>query len=161
MRRLASALFAVASLAAAPLAAQTHPDFSGKWELDPKSVEGAPNGMGPVSLTLTVTQDAKTIKVVQAAKTPMGDQESTTAYNVDGSESKNTLSNGGMSVELVSTGAWEGPVLVVTTKGDIQGQTLTTTERWSLDAGGKTLRLQRDLSMMGQGYSLKLAFNKQ
>lgn len=162
MRRLVPAFFALATLATlvAPLRAQTHPDFSGKWELDPKSIEGA-NGMGPVSMTLTVTQDPKTIKVVQAAKTSMGDQAATTVYNLDGSESKNTVSNGGMSVDLTSTSSWEGSVFVILTKGEVQGQALTTNERWSLAADGKTLHLQRDLSAMGQSFSMKLTFNKQ
>ena len=41
---------------AAPLAAQTaHPDFSGKWVLDPKSVESP---MPMPAATLVVVQDA-------------------------------------------------------------------------------------------------------
>jgi hypothetical protein len=159
MRRLALVLVALGTLAAR-LSAQAHPDFSGKWELDPKSIEGA-NGMGgPVSMTLTVTQDAKIIKVAQQAKTPMGENATTTSYNVDGSPSKNTVSNGGNTVELTSTGSWDGPVFVVVTKGDVQGQAVTYTERWSLGQDGKTLHLQRDISAMGQSMSLKLTFNK-
>ena len=96
MRRLVSTLFALATLAA-PLAAQTHTDFSGKWVLDPKSVE---NGMGPTSMTLTVKQDAKTITIESAATSAMGDQKSTIVYNVDGSESKNTVGGAGGSVDV-------------------------------------------------------------
>jgi len=158
MRRLALVLVALGTLAAR-LSAQTHPDFSGKWELDPKSIEGAPAG-GQVSMTLTVTQDPKIIKVAQQAKTPMGENSTTTSYNVDGSESKNTVSNGGTSVELTSTGSWDGPVFVVVTKGEVQGQPVTYTERWSLGPDGKTLHLQRDITAMGQSMSLKLTFNK-
>jgi len=158
MRRLALVLVALGTLAAR-LSAQTHPDFSGKWELDPKSIEGGP-GAGSVSMTLTVSQDAKVMKVAQQAKTPMGENATTTSYNIDGSESKNTVSNGGNTVELTSTGSWDGPVFVVVTKGDVQGQPVTYTERWSLGQDGKTLHLQRDISAMGQSMSLKLTFNK-
>lgn len=157
MRRLVSTLFAFATLAA-PLAAQTHTDFSGKWVLDPKSVE---NGMGPTSMTLTVKQDVKTIAIESAAVSQMGDVKSTIVLNVDGSESKNTVTGPGGTVALTSTGKWDGPVFVVSTKGDVQGNAMTQTEHWSLGADGKTLQLQRDASMMGQSFSLKLLFNKQ
>jgi len=158
MRRLALVLVALGTLAAR-LSAQTHTDFSGKWELDPKSIEGTP-GAGSVSMTLTVTQDAKIIKVAQQAKTPMGEQATTTVYNLDGSESKNTVSNGGVTVDLTSTASWDGPVFVVKTKGELQGQPITYVEHWSLDPDGKTLHLQRDITGMGQSFSLKLKFNK-
>lgn len=157
MRRLVSTLFALTTLAA-PLAAQTHTDFSGKWVLDPKSVE---NGMGPTSMTLTVKQDAKTITIESAATSAMGDQKSTIVYNVDGSESKNTVGGAGGSVTLTSTGKWDGADFLLDTKGEFQGNAMTQSERWSLGADGKTLHLQRDASMMGQTFSLKLLFNKQ
>jgi hypothetical protein len=157
MRRLASALFALATIAA-PLSAQTHTDFSGKWALDPKSVDAA---MGVNSMTLSVAQDAKTITIETAASTQMGDQKTTTVLNVDGSMSKNSVPTPNGALELTSTPAWDGAALVVTTKGDFQGQSVMFTERWSLEDGGKTLRLQRDITAMGQSASLKLAFTKQ
>ena len=70
--------------------------------------------------------------------------------NVDGSESKNTVTGPGGTVALTSTGKWDGPVFVVSTKGEVQGNSMTQTEHWSLGADGKTLQLQRDASMMGQ-----------
>ena len=39
MRRFATLALTLASLAS-PLAAQSHPDFSGKWTLDTKASEG-------------------------------------------------------------------------------------------------------------------------
>ncbi len=161
MRRLVATLFALTTLAAplaAPLAAQAHPDFSGKWVLDPKSVE---NGMGPTAMTLTVKQDDKNLTIETAATSQMGDMKSTTVLNLDGSESKNKVTGPGGSVDLTSTGKWDGPAYVVTTKGDVQGNAMTQTDRWSLGADGKTLQLQRDASVMGQTFSLKFLFNKQ
>ena len=71
MRPSIALAFAFAAIAA-PLAAQTaHPDFSGKWSLDPKSVEGP---MAPTSATMAVAQDAKVLKVDQTVSTQMGDK---------------------------------------------------------------------------------------
>jgi hypothetical protein len=157
MRRLTSVLFALAALAT-PLAAQTHPNFTGKWVLDPKSVDG---GMGPTSMTLNVTQDAKAITIESAATSPMGDQKANRVLNLDGSPSTNKISTPAGDLELTSTGSWDGAVFVVATKGEVQGQSITYNERWSLDADGKTLHVQRDGTTMGQSFTLKMTFNKQ
>ena len=158
MRRSVALAFAFAAIAA-PLAAQSsHPDFSGKWTLDPKSVDSP---MAPTSATMTVAQDAKVLKIDQSVSTQMGDQKATLAFNLDGSPSKNNVAAQGMSIDLASTAAWEGPALVVKTTADIQGQTMVSTERWTLDADGKTLRMQRDASVAGQSMSMKMVFNKQ
>jgi hypothetical protein len=157
MRRLTSALVLIATVATS-LAAQTHPNFAGKWVLDPKSVDG---GMGPVSMTLTIAQDAKTISTESVAQTPMGEQKSSRVLNLDGSPSKSALHTPGGDLELTATSSWDGNVFVVATKGDVQGQPITYNERWSLDADGKTLHIQRDGTAMGQAISLKMTFNKE
>ena len=109
MRRFATLAFAFASLAS-PLAAQSHPDFSGKWVLDTKASEGP---MMPTSMTIVVAQDAKTLKIDNTSS--MGDQKTTSSltYNLDGTQAKNTLSNMGQSLDLMSTSKWEGSTLVV------------------------------------------------
>ena len=84
MRRIASLALALAAIAS-PLAAQgTHPDFTGKWTLDPASAQGP---MVPTSMTITVVQDAKTIKLASAASTTMGEQKAEQTVNLDGSPS--------------------------------------------------------------------------
>ena len=158
MRRFATLAFALSALAA-PLAAQTaHPDFTGKWTLDPKSVADSP--MAPTALTMTVSQSDKTLKMDQASSTPMGDQNTSLVFNLDGSPSKNTLTAQGMSIELNSTAAWDGAALVVKTTADIQGQSIVQNERWTIDPDGKTLRVQRDASAAGQSMTMKMAFTK-
>jgi hypothetical protein len=157
MRRIASLAFALAAVAS-PLAAQgTHPDFTGKWVLDPASAQGP---MVPTSMTISVVQDAKTIKMESAATTTMGDQKANQTVNLDGTPRKNTIAAQGMDLELTSTTAWDGPTLVITTKADIQGQPLEQIDRWSLDADGKTLSMTRNASIAGQTMSVKLAFKK-
>lgn len=157
MRRLVSLAFALSALAS-PLAAQSHPDFSGKWVLDPKSVEGP---MAPTALTVTATQDAKTLKTENAASTQYGDQKSTLTVNLDGTPSKNTVDTPNGPIELVSIGSWDGATFVISTKADVGGQQLQQTDRWSLDAGGKTLRVQRDIAFGGQSLAMKMVLAKQ
>jgi opacity protein-like surface antigen len=158
MRRFASLAVALATLAS-PLAAQaTHPDFSGKWALDPKSIDSP---MAPTSATMTVVQDAKTLKIDQSMSSQMGDQTASLTYNLDGSPSKNTVNAQGMAIELNSTANWEGNVLVIKTTADVQGQPLVQSGRWSLDPDGKTMREQLDMSVAGQSMSMKMAFIKQ
>lgn len=157
MRRFVSLAFALAAVAS-PLAAQgTHPDFTGKWVLDPASAQGA---MAPTAMTIIVVQDAKTIKLESAASTAMGDQKANQAVSLDGTATKNTVNAQGMALELTSTSAWDGPTLVITTKADIQGQPLEQVDRYSLDADGKTLKMQRSASIAGQSMAVKLAFKK-
>ena len=161
MRRIATLALTLASLAS-PLAAQSHPDFSGKWVLDTKGSEGP---MLPSALTSVITPDAKTFKVENSATMAMGDQKmeqkSTVNYNLDGSPSKNVASGMGSSLDLMSTATWDGPTLVVITKADLGGQGVTQTDHWSLAPDGKTLKVTRDVAVGAQSMTQKLTFTKQ
>jgi hypothetical protein len=90
--------------------AQASPNFAGKWTLVPDPAAPAPGGMPP-SATMTIVQDAKTLTVTRT--TPMG--EFTNIYNLDGSESKNTLNFNGNSIDQVSKTKWDGEKLIVDT----------------------------------------------
>jgi len=157
MRRIATLAFAFASLAS-PLAAQSHPDFSGKWVLDTKASEGP---MMPTAMTIVVAQDAKTLKIDNTSS--MGEQKTTSSltYNLDGSQAKNTLTNMGQSLDLMSTSKWDGETLVVSTTADIQGRPLTQTDHWSLAPDKKTLLLTRDVAVAGQTMAIKMSFVKE
>jgi hypothetical protein len=148
-------LFAATAIAS-PVAAQTHPDFSGTWLMDTKT---APQGV--TALTMIVKQDAKTLNVVTDVSTTMGAQKVTNVFNLDGTDSKNSVSGPAGTVETVSTVAWEGATMTVATKASMQGQEITQNEKWSLAPDGKTLNLERLVGFGGQNMSVKLAFNKQ
>jgi hypothetical protein len=159
MRRILSMLVLCAAFAS-PLAAQAHPDLSGKWSLDPKS---APAGMpAGATIVITVKQDEKTINIdMVAANTPMGEQKRTTVANLDGTPTKNTVTTPAGAMELTSTASWEGPALTVMTSGDLQGYAVVQTDKWSLGADKKTLDLETTVSMAGQKQTSKLSFIKQ
>jgi hypothetical protein len=158
MRRLVALCFSLAAVAS-PLAAQgAHPNFAGKWTLDPASVAGNP--MMPSAMVLALVQDDKTINIDSDATTTMGEQKTKQLLNLDGSPTKNTISAGGTDFEFTSVVAWDGPALVVTTKAEVQGQQLQQIDRWSLEPDGKTLTMARGLSIAGQSMDMKLVFKK-
>ena len=160
MRRLAVALLtAVAS--AAPLVAQgTHPDFTGKWSLDVAKLDGPMAQAGITSGTLTITQDAKVMKQDQAMSSAMGSTNNSLTYSLDGSESKNTVTQGPMSMNMTSKTSWDGSTLVINTKSEIQGNPYERTDRYTLDSTGKLLTIESSFSVMGQSMAVKQIFNK-
>ena len=162
MRRFATIALSLASLAS-PLAAQAHTDFSGTWVLDTKASEGP---MMPLSMTVVVTQDAKTLKVDNTSTMAMGEQKmeqkASLSYNLDGSPSKNVARGMGSSLDLLSTTSWTGPTLVITTKADLgNGNAMTQTDHWTLGPDGKTLKLTRDVAVGAQAMAIKMSFVKQ
>ena len=158
--RLAVLLLSVAA-SAAPLAAQgSHPDFSGKWNLDVTKLEGPMAQAGITSATLTITQDAKLLKSEQAMSSAMGSTSNVVSYNLDGSDSKNTVTQGGMSLALTSKTSWDGSALVIKTTGDVQGNPYERSDRYTLDATGKVLTIDSNVSVMGQSMAIKQIFNK-
>ena len=159
MQRLLSSIV-VLVLAAAPLVAQARPDFSGKWALD---VSSAPTGALPqgTSVVLTIKQDEKTINADLVVNSTMGEQKRTTIVNLDGASTKNTIVTPMGNVDLTSSFAWDGAAGVTTSKGEAQGQTFVQTEKWTLDADGKTLRLETTVSAGAQNMTNTVAFKKQ
>lgn len=158
MRRFVSVLFALATVAAVPVAAQSHPDLSGKWVLDASKSQGP---MVPPSMELTVTQTDKLLTIERSATGPAGATKTTLVYQLDGSMSKNTLGANGMSVDLNSTATWSGDTLVIdTTAPQMQGG-MKQVERWAVEGGGKMLTVRGDISVAGQSASAKMVFTKQ
>ena len=118
-------------------AAQSKPDFSGRWTTDPDPAApppaaatggtGAPpaagqrggrsgdmgSGWGP---TITITQDAARL-TVEYAFFSRGDMQPPLkfVYNLDGTETKNSVMMGRGIQGQISKTAWEGDRLAITT----------------------------------------------
>ena len=119
MRRLAIGSVAIAVvLFASGLSAQGK-NFAGKWAPDAEKNAaamggggggGGRGGGGP----MTITQDAKTLTIERM----IGENTLKTVYNLDGTESKNSMPGrgGGAPTEVTSTAKWDGDKLVITTK---------------------------------------------
>jgi hypothetical protein len=151
--RLFAAAIAVTLLVGVSAEAQTKPDFSGKWvSADPAPAaasapagggsgrgpggggpggggRGAQPGFGP---EFTVKQDAKTLTIVRGGQGGQGPQ---LTFNLDGTESKNTMTRDGQQIDQVSTAKWEGNTLVIVTQLTFQGRTREQRRVLSLEGG--------------------------
>jgi hypothetical protein len=127
MRRLAITLSVLAAVAFATGLSARAADFSGKWAPDadknPAPMTGStggatgtnPAGMRGMSGPMTITMDAKTMKVERQNANGVV----TSTYNLDGSDSKNAMGRGG---DRISNVKWDGAKLVITTKATQAGQ---------------------------------------
>jgi hypothetical protein len=149
---------AAVALSAATAFAQT-PNFAGHWvqQVDPNApargaaaggggggggraggrAGGMGGGFGGLGMEFTIAQDAKTLTISRTG--PQGDIK--TVYNLDGSESKNTMTFGANSIDQVSKAKWDGGKLVVTTTTNMAGGRgpMESTQTFSLDASGNLL----------------------
>ena len=143
MRRMAIALTAAALLISAGLSAQA-PNFAGKWTLVPPPDAAAGGGGGGkgggkggggggqfCGMECTITQDAKALTVTRT--TQAGEVKAT--YNLDGTESTNTMNLGGNSVAQKSTAKVAGGALTIVTKTDMGGTVTEATTTLSLKDG--------------------------
>jgi hypothetical protein len=128
MKRLANLLsIAAPVLLAASVAAQTRPDFSGRWTSGPEPAAAAPGAGGRSgeragdmgsgwgsNITITQTADRLTVEYAFFAR---GDMQPPLkfVYALDGSETKNSVMMGRGIQTQTSKTAWEGDKLVITT----------------------------------------------
>jgi hypothetical protein len=157
MRRSAlMGLAAVAFVASNAFAQAT--SFAGTWNqvVDPAQQQAAGGGGGGggrggrgggagFGPTFSIEQDAKALTIVQTR----GETTIKSVYNLDGSESKNTMAGrgGNPGVEVVSVAKWEGANLVITTKQPMGENVVEIKRTLSLAADGT---LSIEMSRPGQ-----------
>ena len=150
MKRARVGIIAAAIVAAVSVTFAQRPDFSGTWTLDPEASGtaaapaggggGGGGGRGGGALgngPATVRQTADTLTIERT----LGDNKVTTTYKLDGTESKNTMmGRGGTPMESVSVAKFDGNKLVITSKSDMGGQTVESTQTWTVS--GSTLTVE-------------------
>ena len=153
--------------AAVSLVAQAKPDFSGKWVLDPASAPAPPpvggggrgGGFAIVAAAVqefTAKQDAKTLTITRM----QGDQSVTVTYNLDGSESKNTVQARGGPQEQVSKATWDGTKLVIATTLNFGGNTVEQKRVMSMDGGNLVIEQTAPGRGGGEPTTTKLVYKK-
>jgi hypothetical protein len=135
--------------------AQSKPNFAGKWTLvmDANVQPGGP--YGELGRNPVVTQDAKTLTVVTMQ--PAGELRS--VYNLDGSESKNPITFGDVTVERLSTVKWDGAKLIISTKMNLKGIITDSTQTWSLNSTGE-LVVDAVTNALGKQITSKRTYKK-
>ena len=155
MRRVTAILSTAAFVLAAAVVFAQAPNFAGKWAPDadknPAPAAGGGGGRGGGrggGGPMTITQDAKTLTIER----DMGGTALKTVYNLDGSESKNSMPgrNGGAATEQVSTAKWDGAKLNITTKTANGDRTVS----WYLEGGELVQETQ------GQNGPVKVYYKK-
>jgi hypothetical protein len=161
MRRTLLFLTLAAFLPAMGATAQDHPDFSGTWTINLIKSDAPPGRGGQQmdmsKLTLTITQTAEALAIVQSGMGP----ERTSTYYLDGRESTNAAMRG----EMKSTSTWDGDKLVTEGSSTMQTpngeRTITISEVRSLSKDGKTMTISTTTdSPMGKR-TQKRVFDKQ
>lgn len=135
MRKAAVLLGAVALIIGATDLSAQGKNFAGTWTVvaDPAAPapgRGGGRGLGQGGM---IMQDGKTLTVMRTTQ----NGEIKSVYNLDGSDSKNTLTMGGNSVEQTSKAKWEGDKLVVTTTMNFNGNNVESSMAMWLDASGQ------------------------
>jgi hypothetical protein len=115
--------------------AQGRPDFTGTWTRVADKGDPAPQGSGGShAIKQTATEIAVTI-------TGRGGPE-TSVYRLDGSASTNQSRSPEGPLTVTGTATWDGASLVIETKREIQGMTITTREVRTLDATGNEMTIE-------------------
>ena len=139
MQRFLTVVF-LATLLPLTTSAQTKPDFSGTWKMDPARSESAAQKepIGPV--TVVISQTSSELKI----ETTKAEGSSEVLYKLDGSEVKIP---GGTAKTY-----WNGTALVTEVERYVQGQAVSTKETRTLASNGNEMLV--DIVLVVQhGYS--------
>jgi len=149
------------------LSAQTKlPDFSGKWVMDAPAAApavdagggrgargGGAAGFQPgYGAEFTVKQDAKALTITR------GGQAKPLVYNLDGTESKNSVTRDGQQQEQIATTMWDGNKLIIVTIVNFQGNTAEQRRVLSLEGG--TLVIEQTNPGRSGGAPIKVFYKK-
>ena len=141
--------------AAAGMAAT--PDFSGNWKLNTAKSDFG-EFPAPSSMTQKVTHAEPKLTVDMKMTSDMGEFAVISNYTTDGKECTNQGFGGS---EAKSTVKWDGPALVIETKGSFGDNAYTMTDKWTLSEDGKVLTVQRRFSGGMGDMNQKMVLEKQ
>jgi hypothetical protein len=166
-RFFATAIAAILAVGVSLGAQAKLPDFSGKWVMDPPAApaaaadagggrgggRGSGGGFQPgFGAEFTVKQDAKTLRITR------GGQTKPLIYNLDGSESKNSVTRDGQQQEQIATATWDGNKLVIVTVVNFQGN--TGEQRRVLSFEGGNLVIEQTNPGRSGGAPIKVVYKK-
>jgi hypothetical protein len=135
--------------------AHAAPNFSGTWRLDvDKSdlgVKNAPAKSQMNAVVLTIKQTPSKLSIERSTG-------EVATYNLDGSESINTLPGGGQSKTTLS---WSGDTLTGTTISNINGTDVKMTDVRMLSNDGKEMVLKLTMQMPSGERKQALVYTRQ
>jgi hypothetical protein len=148
--------FAFALLMGLTLTAQTKPNFSGQWTMDPAKSDFGPLPV-PATMTRTITHADPAFKVVTVQTGgSMGDTTIELNLSTDGKVQKNTANGSPMT----SVGKWDGAAVVFNSTLDQQGTEIKLEDRYSLSDAGKTLTIVRKFNTAQDEFTVTIVLTK-
>lgn len=159
--RLTRSTFVLLAASALTALAADKPNFGGTWEMNKAQSDFgqmAPQ-MVPDKLTQKITQKGDTELRVESTTTgSRGTATTDMKYKLDGSESTNKNQMG----EVKSVAKWDGNQITVSSKREVQGMSISLSERWEVSADGKTMTVKRTMTGTPMGDIVtKTVFEKQ
>jgi hypothetical protein len=123
--------------------ADTKPDFTGEWRLNR---DRSDFGLVPGPDRRTDVIRHSLSKLHLESKQARGQRESTGEWDcvIDGSPCTVTLR--GPALRLATRVRWDGAVLVFESEGELNGEQVRMSDRWTLSADGKEITIARRLS---------------
>ena len=150
LHRVVLALLAGVLIVPLAALAQTQPDFSGTWTMDPSRSESAHQDVpiGAVSLVIRQTVADFSVETRRTQSKRSSISSETLKSKLDGTESVNTGLSG---IEIKVKAHWAGPKLIVETAREMNGSTITTMQTFELGANGNEITIQKTLTVQ-HGY---------
>lgn len=154
MKRFLWFVLAFAIVSACFVSADAAPDFSGTWGLDVNKSDFGINNPAKAQMK-------KVVLIIKQTATKLSIERSTgdvAVYNLDGSESVNSLPNGGQSKTTMN---WVGGTLVVKSISNVGGRDVKATDVRSLSADGQEMVVKVSLQMPSGERQQTLVYTKQ
>lgn len=157
MIRRFCALAIAAILTCGAAVAADKPDFSGSWKLNNAKSDFGPMPQGPEKFERKVDHKDPEMKVSTTQAMQGNERTTDSAYTIDGKE--HDIQMGPATAKVTAT--WKESVLEVVAKRDIQGNAITSSEKWALSADGKVLTVDTEITTPQGEFKLKFVMDKQ
>lgn len=154
-------VFTILTVCAAPLAAQSRPDFSGIWRLDPaqsRMIGAGHDAAADHQLTWLVNHQDPAISVVVNVRDARGSAEYSFRCTTDGQECVNELPT--LQEVRYMTAQWKGDVLRMSQRATTRTGSFTADDRLSLSADGEQLVFERVVSNAQGDRHVRQVFRK-
>lgn len=157
MTRKFSALAIAALLTCGAAMAADKPNFSGNWKLNNSKSDFGPMPQGPDKFERKVDHKDPEMKISTTQAMQGNERTTDSAYTIDGKEHE--IQMGPATAKVTAT--WKESVLEVLAKREIQGNAITSAEKWTLSADGKVLTIDTEIDTPQGNLKLKFVMDKQ
>jgi len=124
-----------------PAMAADKPNFSGSWKLNAEKSDFGPMPK-PERVDYVLIHKDPELSVKSTAMTQAGEMTNEVKILTDGTEFTNELHG----QQIKGTAKWEGAMLVVTQKANMQGTEIVVVTRWTLADDGKSITQEVSIS---------------